>query len=369
METNAIYVNGIGIVSPRKGLTAGSFPADIDQPEAGPMKCPDPGYREFIPSDLIRRMGRVIKMGISAAKICLRDAGRLIPGDTEQYSQPDAIITGTAWGCLEDTGKFLASMINNHEELLTPTAFIQSTHNTVAGQIALLLKCHQYNFTYVHRGASFETALTDAMMQMEPGTFSNVLTGATDEITQDYLDITSRMGLWRTNPGYEPVHPGEGATFFLLGNTAQENSYARLAGVHFFNLSEESEGLAAIVNTFLADHGDTPHDIDLLMLGSVGNPADDPFYASVLCNFPARTLAGQFKYLCGEYPTASAFAMGIASLILKTGLLPERFIVRPATTGGEPSTHRALPNRSHIKILIYNHFRGVNHGLILLTGV
>lgn len=369
METNAIYVNGIGIVSPGKGLTSGSFPAEIDQHEEGPMKCPDPGYREYIPSDLIRRMGRVIKMGISAAKICLRDAGWLIPGDTEQYSQPDAIITGTAWGCLEDTEKFLASMINNHEELLTPTAFIQSTHNTVAGQIALLLKCHRYNFTYVHRGASFETALTDAMMQMESGTFSNVLTGATDEITQGYLDITSRMGFWRSRPGSARVFPGEGATFFLLSTTARENTYARLAGVHFFNLSEKNEGLAAIVDTFLTGHEYTPQDIDLVMLGSCGNPAEDPFYASLLTIFPANTLAGQFKYLCGEYPTASAFAMGIASLILKTGLLPDRFLIRPVTSGGENPAQRILANSSDKKILIYNHFKGVNHALILLTGV
>ncbi len=45
---------------------------------------------------------------------------------------PGAIITGTALGCLEDTVTFLTRMIELNEELLPPTAFIQSTHNTVA---------------------------------------------------------------------------------------------------------------------------------------------------------------------------------------------------------------------------------------------
>lgn len=369
MEKKSIYVNGIGIVSPRKGLTAGSFPNEIDKADLGPMKCPDPGYREYIPADLIRRMGRVIKMGISAAKICLRDAGRKFPGESEQYAQPDAIITGTAWGCLEDTEKFLASMITNREELLTPTAFIQSTHNTVAGQIALLLKCHNYNFTYVHRGASFETALTDAMMQMQSGTFASVLTGATDEITQGYLDITGRMGLWRNNASSGPAVPGEGATFFLLETTSQEHSYAKLTGIHFFNTPEGNESPATMLDTFLAEHGLRHQDIGLVMVGAGGNPEHDPFYTSALNDFPAQTLVGRFKYLCGEYPTASAFAMGLASLILKSGSFPEGFLHRRQTTSPEHTDYPAFSGSSNSKILIYNHFMGINHAFILLSGI
>lgn len=49
----------------------------------------------------------------------------------------DAIITGTGLGCIEDSEKFLKSILDNKEEFLTPTSFIQSTHNTVGAQIAL----------------------------------------------------------------------------------------------------------------------------------------------------------------------------------------------------------------------------------------
>ena len=53
------------------------------------------------------------------------------------------------------------------KNILTPTSFIQSTHNTVGGQIALELQCKGYNFTYVHGSNSFESALLDAKLQLE----------------------------------------------------------------------------------------------------------------------------------------------------------------------------------------------------------
>src|SRR5690606_5551866 len=118
----------------------------------------DPDYKQWIDVKQIRRMSRVVKMGVAAANLSLEAAG---------LTAPDAIITGTAYGCLDDTGVFLKKMVEQQEEMLTPTAFIQSTHNTVAGQIALLLQCHGYNNTFVNRGFSFENALLDAMMILD----------------------------------------------------------------------------------------------------------------------------------------------------------------------------------------------------------
>ena len=97
-------------------------------------------------------MSRIIRMGVAAAMECLQEA---------DVKKPDAIITGTAYGCLEDTGLFLAKMVENNEEMLTPTAFIQSTHNTVGAQVALMLSCHHYNNTFVHRGFSFESYISN----------------------------------------------------------------------------------------------------------------------------------------------------------------------------------------------------------------
>ncbi|XHR98368.1 beta-ketoacyl synthase chain length factor [Mucilaginibacter sp. UC70_90] len=155
---------------------------------ASRLTCIEPDYKTLIDPKLLRRMSRIIKMGVAAGTACLHGAGIDIP---------DAIITGTAYGCLEDTNTFLSKMVQQNEEALAPTAFIQSTHNTISAQIALLLQCHNYNNTFVNGGASFENALLDAMMLLYEGEACNVLVGGIDEITVNGHVILHRMGLYR----------------------------------------------------------------------------------------------------------------------------------------------------------------------------
>src|SRR4051812_17018644 len=120
-----IYIQGTGCVSPLETAAEGPFPAVVNPTYDGArLKVSDPDYKQWIDIKQIRRMSRIIKMGVAAAKLSLQEAG---------VEKPDAIITGTAYGCLDDTGVFLTKMINQQEEMLTPTSFIQSTHNTVAG--------------------------------------------------------------------------------------------------------------------------------------------------------------------------------------------------------------------------------------------
>src|SRR5690606_35405111 len=120
-------------------------------------------YKEFISPAASRRMANGVKMGFSSAKFAL---------EKSNLAQPYAIITGTGMGCIENTEKFLNTLLANNEEFLTPTSFIQSTHNTVGAQIALGLECKGYNATYVHGALSFESALIDAqlMLQQEEAT-------------------------------------------------------------------------------------------------------------------------------------------------------------------------------------------------------
>src|ERR1700712_1329207 len=169
-----IYIRATGNISPQKTFGPVPFLAEPVWYEGNRMRCIEPDYKPLIDAKMIRRMSRIIRMGVAAAFGCLNEAG---------CEMPEAIITGTAYGCLEDTGVFLSKMVEQHEELLSPTAFIQSTHNTVGAQIALMLRCRNYNNTFVHRGLSFESALLDAMLLMQEQTVSNALVGGVDEIT------------------------------------------------------------------------------------------------------------------------------------------------------------------------------------------
>ena len=76
---------------------------------------------------------------------------------------------------------FLEDISNNGEELLKPTLFMQSTHNTIASAIAIRTACHGYNITYSQGDASAEWAVRDAKMLLRKGEVKNVLVCAFDE--------------------------------------------------------------------------------------------------------------------------------------------------------------------------------------------
>ncbi|MFY0253888.1 beta-ketoacyl synthase N-terminal-like domain-containing protein [Chitinophaga sp. 30R24] len=350
-----VYINGTGCISPQETAQGGALLSPLREYEQVRLATIEPDYKQWIDIKQIRRMSRVVKMGVGAARLSLEAAG---------IAQPDAIITGTAYGCLEDTGIFLTKMVNQQEEMLTPTAFIQSTHNTVAGQIALLLGCHGYNNTFVHRGFSFENALLDAIMILKEGTAQHILTGGLDEITNDSHQILSRFGIYKKAPVKTMellkspdagTIAGEGAAFFTLGVSKTPGTVAALSGVStLYKPLWEGEVIGHIMK-FLEDNNCTPADIDLLVTGRNGDIDQDEIYEEIVdALFPEHPEAS-FKHLCGEYPTAAAFGVWLANAIIAGQKVPE-----PVVFYGK------APEKIN-KILLYNHHQGTHHSLILLT--
>jgi 3-oxoacyl-[acyl-carrier-protein] synthase II len=350
-----IYINGVGIISPQKTYDNTDFLEEPVSVESLWLKNVDPNYKDFIAGDMIRRMGRIIKMGIAASKICLQDA---------DCAMPDAIITGTGLGCIEDTEKFLSSMILNNEEFLTPTSFIQSTHNTVSAQIALLLKCHNYNFTYVHRGISFESALVDGMMRITSEQANNVLLGSADELTSNSFAILQRLGFFKRKPlnnlqllkdHTRGTIAGEGSAFFMLSSRRQGNSYAEIKDVETFIYPEEISETEFHINDLLSRNQLIAGDVDLLITGMNGDPSSDKIYHEVSDHLFLNSGKAYFKHLCGEYHTSVSFAFWLAAMIMKNQRIPEVVKLQ------EPRT-RDIKN-----ILIYNHYRNINHSLTLVS--
>jgi 3-oxoacyl-(acyl-carrier-protein) synthase len=349
-----IYITGLGSVSPQKTFENGHFLEEVVPVEATHLKCLDPNYRDFIPGDMVRRMSRIIKMGVAAAKIALQDAG---------CGMPDAIITGTGLGCIEDTEKFLSTLIRNREELLTPTPFIQSTHNTVSAQIALILKCHNYNFTYVHRGFSFESALLDALVRIGSGDSETVLLGGSDELTPNTLAILQRLGQNKRNPviNLELLKDrsrgslaGEGAAFFVLTGNEQGKKHARIRDVRTWFMPSGAE-LEKGITEFLQKNGLGIEDISLVITGVNGDPSQDVHYDLLRKDLFPSTAQAWFKHLCGEYHTAVSFALWLAAMILKNGHIPSCVSLNNVQPSG----------LNHI--LIHNHYRNINHSVILVS--
>jgi len=354
MSSTPVYINGIGIVSPQDTLSNLAFLEDVTGSETNILRCIEPNYKNYISGDLVRRMSRLIKMGVSASKVCLQEAG---------CGNPDAIITGTGLGCIEDTEKFLGTMIRNNEEFLTPTSFIQSTHNTVGAQIALLLKCHNYNITYVHRGFSFETALVDARLQIQENGLLNILVGGLDELTTNSFNITFRLGHWKTKPVnnlrlLECVTKGsiagEGASFFLVSKEKNERTYASVTDQAMILKPEGHQEIISKCSVLLKQNNLSANDIDILILGLNGDYQKDKVYHEFIRIFPGTDQI-YFKHLCGEYQTASAFGLWLGSMIMKRQLVPQ--VVR----------QKGEFNRPVRNILLYNHYQNLDHSIILLS--
>ena len=84
-------------------------------------------------------------------------------------------------GCVTDTERFLRQLVEQGEEFLSPTHFIHSTHNTLAGLVAIHTKSHGYNTTFSQGDASYDHALRDAYLLLSQGHADNALVGAHDE--------------------------------------------------------------------------------------------------------------------------------------------------------------------------------------------
>lgn len=318
------------------------------------LMCIEPDYKKYLDPMLARRMSRLIKMGITSARLCMNDAG---------ITMPDAIITGTGLGSVEDTEKILGT-IHQDELPLNPTPFIQSTYNTISSQIAIHLKCHGYNSTYVHRSFSFESGLLDALMQLEENDAVNVLVGGIDEMSMNHLSLIRRLGHWKMGPENslailksqtKGALAGEGSGFFILSPEKNERSYSRILAVKTVYKPESTGEIQKEIHTIITSSGMKMDEIDIFLTGINGDQEFDPIYYSVTDNlFPGKTLA-YFKHLCGEYLTSTAFALWVAANILKRQVIPQVLTI----------SDKGLANIRNI--LIYNQYRNVHHSLILVT--
>jgi len=299
-------------------------------------------------------MSRLIKMGITSASIAMREA---------QCVMPDAIITGTGLGSVEETERILTGM-NAGEQPMNPTPFIQSTYNTISSQIAINLKCHNYNSTYVHRSFSFESALQDALMQFEEREAEYALVGGIDEMTNNHLQITRRAGHWKMLPVNNlqlltdktpGALAGEGAAYFLLGSKPAPSAYGVLNDVKtLYKLNHEAD-LEDAIHSFLAVNGLTINQLDAVILGYNGDVLFDDVYDRLSSGIFQKTQQLWFKHLCGEYFTSTGFALWLASNILKHQLIPTSVKLNN------------LPSSQLQHVLIYNQYRNTNHSFFLLS--
>lgn len=141
--------------------------------------------RKYVKPLEARRMGKIMKSSLFSSLEALQQAG---------IEVPDSIITGTAYGCLENSERLMEQIKEEGEGMLKPTFFMQSTHNTIGSNIAIKTHCHGYNVTYTQESHSLEWAIRDAELLLKSGKVKNVLVGCHDESTPLFNTLLEKSG-------------------------------------------------------------------------------------------------------------------------------------------------------------------------------
>lgn len=349
-----VYINGIGAVLPQEINFKEKLPDQLAERNEVFQQIAAPDYKNFINPRELRRMSKIIRMGIVAAKTAMAEA---------EMENPDAIITGTGMGCQADTEKFLNSMIDDNETLLNPTAFIQSTHNTIGAQIALMLGNNNYNLAYVHRTFSFESALLDSMLMLADDSSKNILLGGIDEITEESWLIRTKIDYFKQEPSSnlellsnkQPgALAGEGVAFFVLSSMKSENTFAKIKDVKTFFRPAGIPAIEQQIESFLSRNKLKINDISLLISGYNGDAEFDSVYRKIEKRLFSNTSIACYKNICGEFDTSASVAVALAAKIIQTSQIPQMMFVKNTNP------------KDVDRVFIYNQFRNVNHSLILL---
>lgn len=274
-----------------------------------------PDYSAFIPAMDRRRMSQVLKMAIACSIDCLEQAG---------LEQPDAIIVGTSMGCCVHTKNFLDKILSANEGPLSPTSFIVSTHNTIAGQISLLLKNHGYNMTHTQNSLSFEQSLIDGGLLINDGC-KNVLVGGADEEEDTIYNMKERLN-------NQKIHLTCGSSFFILSNEKADQESIRLVDTVSFGLISDLSGK---IIEFLDTNNLTTGEIDLVLYAD----SEEKKIKELEMIFGQKKIF-DYQKITGTYYTNSAFAMhfgidvlsqndhpvfgeGIRTILVCNNLIPE----------------------------------------------
>lgn len=301
-----------------------------------------------IPPGQLRRMGRALRMGVGAGMYLL------------EKNRADGLLVATANSGIEDSITFLKQILDYNEGRLTPTNFVQSTFNAIAGLMGMITKNTGYNATHVHRGLAFENALIDVQMLLTENPFHQYLVGGVDEISIRNHRMESLAGWYKTEPVSNSVLyqtttsgslPGEGAAMFIVNNQP-ENAAVKFTAIKTLHSADEAK-VTEEFKKFLNQNGQDLDSIDLLLQGENGDSRFLHFYHSCEKLFGEVVGVARFKHAFGEGQTVSALALWLAMMAVKSGRLPDHYLKRQTS-------------RPYQKVVIYNNYQGNQHSFMLI---
>lgn len=288
MSPIRVYIKAATQISMQQPLSEEWMTTPVEHTEPY-VRSLDPNFRDWLNPLESRRMGKILKRALVTAQKVMHDSG---------VQQPDAVITGTGLGCIENTELFLDQLCREGEEMLKPTYFMQSTHNTISSLISIHDHLHGYNTTYSHKSVSFDSALLDAFTQLRLGDIQTALVTGNDEMTPSYFSILQRAG-YVGQPGQ--VAAGETSVAMMLTTDPADA---------LCEIEEVSMSVRGVQQPFAP--------ADLLVLGTNGVPQNDQLYREVAQQMPGVETF-EYKRLFGESYTVSGLGVYAAAHLLSQG--------------------------------------------------
>ncbi|MBQ2025229.1 MAG: beta-ketoacyl synthase chain length factor [Paludibacteraceae bacterium] len=305
------------------------------------VRAIDPDFKAYMSAGEARRLGKVLKRALAVSLRCLQES---------QDTPIDAVITGTGLGSIESTESFLTELCQNGEQLLKPTPFMQSTHNTIGSLVAISTKNHGYNATYAHKSISFQSALYDAWLQFKLRTIQTALVGAHDGLTEAHYELLNQIDYLGS-----PVVGSEVAMATILsGQDTPQTLPPPMCVVSGIKLLYKPtfEQVQQAVQNMVGEFKPT----DAVMMGVNGNPQNDAMYQPYRQTLFANVPCLQYKHVFGECYSAPAMAFYATAHLLQKGNVPAHFVLE--------SLNGALTNVQ--RILLFEYSTDGNCSIILM---
>src|SRR6185369_13565197 len=224
-----IAISGIGIVAPDAiGLDAFRALLVSGRTAGSPALVRDFKPRDFINPMKMRRMNALSRLGVSAAKLALTDAG-VDPG------RNTGVVLGTAFGPVQTSVEYMQEYVEKGAALAPPQLFAESVANAPGSHIAIESDFRGFNVTITQRESSALGAAMYAASQIVKGSVAAALTDGVEEASEMTLSVLQRLGALSPRAARpfdrdrDGMTLGEGGAVLLLQPRAAK-SYAFISG-------------------------------------------------------------------------------------------------------------------------------------------
>ena len=259
----------------------------------------------------VRRLQRLPRMALSLA------AGAQESASSAADKVPAAVVFATGWGPLSETAGILDQVVNNTEELTSPTHFVGSVHNSPAGQIAIHFQATGPNLAVSGDDTAFEQAIITAQcLAADMGEEDPLLVVGADEFHE------TLSPLFDASVALENTPSDGGAGLWL--QKAGPDSGVRLDAVFYRQAANDAGVMPALVEA----SGGLQRMQQCFGVLLVGVPlAQRQVAEKQLAELQTLTQAAipvvPYRKFTGEHASASAVATVLAAAFVRSGALPD----------------------------------------------